>query len=38
LPDIPEIDYYRMQEDAIDRLADEMEATLDIDRIVSFLG
>ncbi len=38
LPDISEVDYNRMQEGAIDRLADEMEATSDIDRIVSFLG
>jgi len=38
LPDISEIDYHRMQEDAIDRLADEMEATLDIEKMVSFLG
>ena len=37
LKDVAASDYFMMQEDAIDRLADEMEASLEIERIVSFL-
>ncbi len=37
LIDVATIDYYQVQQDAIERLADEMEATLDIGQIVSLL-
>ncbi len=37
LTNVVAIDYYQIQEDAIERLADEMEATLDIEQIVSWI-
>lgn len=38
LSNVTAIDYHQIQEDAIERLADEMEATLDIDRMISLLN
>ena len=37
LPHVALIDYHQIREDAIDRLADEMESTLDIARLISLL-
>jgi len=37
LPHVASIDYHQIREDAIDRLADEMESTLDIARLISLL-
>jgi len=38
LSNVAAIDYYQIQEDALERLADEMEATLDMNRIISLLN
>ena len=38
LHEVAKIDYYQMQEDAMNRLADEMEASLDIDGMLAVIG